>query len=60
MFWTNALPILAGTIVFGESLPGGFSGTARVAAFALVLIGAVALSRPPVDAREPAAKLSID
>ncbi len=60
VLWTNALPILAGTIVFGESLPGGFSGTARVTAFALVLIGAVALSRPPIDASHGDATLSID
>jgi hypothetical protein len=60
VLWTNALPILAGTIVFGESLPGGFSGAARVAAFALVLAGAVALSRPPIDAAGGSATLSID
>lgn len=60
VLWTNALPILAGTIVFGESLPGGFSGAARVAAFALVLVGAVALSRPPIDAGGGDATLSID
>jgi hypothetical protein len=55
VLWTNALPILAGTVVFGESLPGGLAGAARIAAFVLVLIGAFALSRPPVDAT-----LSID
>ena len=60
VLWTNALPILAGTIVFGESLPGGFSGTARVTAFALVLIGAVALSKPMIDAPGDDATLSID
>ena len=60
VLWTNALPIVAGTIVFGESLPGGFSGTARVAAFVLVLIGAVALSRPPIDVPRGDATLSID
>jgi hypothetical protein len=60
VLWTNALPILAGTIVFGETLPEGFRGTVRMAAFALVLIGAVALSRPPIDVREPGATLSID
>jgi hypothetical protein len=60
VLWTNALPIVAGTIVFGESLPGGFGGVARVAAFVLVLIGAVALSRPPIDAPEAVATLSID
>jgi hypothetical protein len=60
VLWTNALPIAAGTIVFGESLPGGFSGTARVAAFVLVLIGAAALSRPPIDASSTVATLSTD
>jgi hypothetical protein len=60
VLWTNALPIVAGTIVFGESLPGGFSGTARVVAFVLVLIGAAALSRVPIDEPEPVATLSID
>lgn len=45
VLWTNALPILAGTLIFGESLPGGWRGVARVAAFAIVLAGAVALSR---------------
>jgi hypothetical protein len=60
VLWTNALPILAGTIVFGESLPGGLSGPARVAAFALVLIGAVALSRAPIDPPGGDATISID
>jgi hypothetical protein len=60
VLWTNALPILAGTIVFGELLPGGFSGSARVAAFVLVLIGAVALSRPPIDASGGGATISTD
>jgi hypothetical protein len=45
VLWTNALPIVAGTLVFGEALPGGWAGAARFAAFALVLVGAVALSR---------------
>ncbi len=60
VLWTNALPILAGTIVFGETLPGGFSGSSRVAAFVLVLIGAVALSRAPLDAPPAVGRISID
>ena len=62
--WTNALPILAGTVLFGEELPGGWRGAARIAAFGLVLVGSVALSRsdagPPFDALEGDARLSID
>jgi hypothetical protein len=50
--WTNALPIAAGSILFGESLPPGMRGVARVAAFASVVIGAAALARP--DAAVPA------
>jgi len=45
VLWTNALPIAAGMLLFGETLPGGARGAARVAAFALVVVGAVALSR---------------
>jgi hypothetical protein len=64
VLWTNALPILAGTVLFGEALPPGWRGAARIAAFGLVLLGAVALSRPdagqPFDALEEAARLSID
>ncbi|HEY8706233.1 MAG TPA: hypothetical protein VIL98_15890 [Gaiellaceae bacterium] len=55
VLWTNALPIVAGTVLFGESLPGGWRGAARVAAFLLVLVGAVALSRREVPAAETAA-----
>jgi hypothetical protein len=58
VLWTNALPIAAGTIVFGEALPPGERGAARIAAFALVLVGAVALSRqttvPEPVASQPA------
>ena len=64
VLWTNALPILAGTVLFGEELPGGWRGAARIVAFGLVLVGAVALSRsgagPPFDALEGDARLSID
>ena len=54
VLWTNALPILAGTVLFGEALPGGLRGVARVAAFAFVLAGAVALSRREPTALTPA------
>ena len=30
VLWTNALPIVAGTVLFDESLPGGWQGAARV------------------------------
>lgn len=45
VLWTNALPIVAGTVLFSEALPGGVRGGLRVAAFALVLAGGVLLSR---------------
>lgn len=45
VLWTNALPIAAGTLLFAESLPPGLRGAARIAAFGLVVVGAVALSR---------------
>jgi hypothetical protein len=45
VLWTNALPIAAGAVLFGERLPGGWQGSARLAAFAFVLAGAAALSR---------------
>jgi hypothetical protein len=51
VLWTNALPIVAGSAVFAEGLPDGWRGALRLAAFVLVLIGAVGLSR----AAEPAA-----
>lgn len=47
--WTNALPIAAGMIVFGEPLPGGALGVARVAAFVAVVLGAALLTRPATD-----------
>lgn len=49
VLWTNALPIAAGPILFGESLPSGAQGAARVAAFVLVLVGAVGLARRTSD-----------
>ena len=43
--WTNALPIVAGMVVFGEPLPGGVLGVIRVAAFVALVVGAAALTR---------------
>jgi drug/metabolite transporter (DMT)-like permease len=43
---TNALPILAGTIVLMEPVPPGALGVARVIAFAAVIVGAVLLAKP--------------
>jgi hypothetical protein len=47
---TNALPIAAGFVLFGESLPHGFHGAAQICSFGLILAGAIALA----DSRAPA------
>lgn len=47
--WTNALPIAAGMLIFGEPLPGGALGAARVGAFAAVVAGAALLSRAEAE-----------
>jgi hypothetical protein len=47
---TNALPIAAGALLFGESLPGGALGAVRVLAFAAVVAGAGLLARPEAPA----------
>jgi hypothetical protein len=44
--FTNALPIVAGTIVLHESVPSGALGGVRVLAFAAVIAGAFLLARP--------------
>jgi drug/metabolite transporter (DMT)-like permease len=54
---TNALPIVAGMLLFHEPLPSGWIGAVRIAAFAAVVAGAVllaargkeAVSRPRVQ-----------
>jgi hypothetical protein len=38
--------------VFGDPLPAGALGVARVAAFAAVVVGAALLSRPVADEEE--------
>jgi hypothetical protein len=53
---TNALPILAGTILFHEGLPGGPLGAVRVAAFTAVVAGAALLASTDVRSKaEPRA-----
>ena len=55
---TNAVPIVAGFVLFGERLPSGGLAAAQIAAFACLVISAVALGhqqRPqPVASGEPA------
>lgn len=57
--FTNAIPIVAGAILFAEPLPGGVYGALRVLAFVLVVGSAVFLSRPrnaPSAPRTPPAQ----
>jgi hypothetical protein len=58
---TNALPIAAGTVLYGEGLPGGSAGAARVLAFACTVLGAALLARPAAGevAVEPALHLRL-
>ncbi len=56
---TNALPIVAGTTLFGEGLPDGPLGVLRVLAFGAVVIGAGAIARGG-EAREPAPSLTAE
>ena len=42
--FTNALPIVAGMVLFHEALPGGALGALRVASFVLAVAGAAALT----------------
>jgi hypothetical protein len=50
---TNAVPIAAGFVVFGEHLPGGGRGGAQLAAFACLVLSAVLLAHVP--RQQPAA-----
>ncbi len=43
---TNALPILAGTVVLHEPVPSGWLGALRVLAFVMVTVGAVLIAVP--------------
>jgi drug/metabolite transporter (DMT)-like permease len=52
---TNAVPIAAGFVLFGESLPHGARAVLQVAAFACLVMGAVALGhQQPPPAAKPA------
>jgi hypothetical protein len=42
---TNAVPIAAGMSIYGEPLPGGLAGAARILAFGFVIAGAGFLAR---------------
>jgi hypothetical protein len=42
---TNAVPIAAGFVLFGETLPHGTRAVLQVAAFACLVLSAVALGR---------------
>jgi hypothetical protein len=43
---TNALPIIAGTVLLAEPLPAGAFGVLRVVAFCAVVAGAILLATP--------------
>ena len=56
---TNALPILAGTTLYAEGLPGGALGLLRLLAFGAVVVGAAAIAGRG-EARDPAASLTVE
>ena len=43
---TNALPIIAGTVLLAEPIPAGIFGVLRVVAFCAVVAGAFLLATP--------------
>ncbi|HZO48990.1 MAG TPA: hypothetical protein VFB26_02490 [Gaiellaceae bacterium] len=47
---TNAVPIAAGVALFGEALPGGAAGVARLVAFLAVVAGGAGLARGGAEA----------
>lgn len=52
--WTNALPIVAGSVVFHEPFPAGPAGILRGAAFCLAVAGGAALAGSGPDSTAPA------
>jgi len=54
---TNAVPIAAGFVLFGEVLPRGVRAAAQIAALACLVLSAVALGHPTArPSREPTAQ----
>ena len=51
---TNAVPIAAGFVLFGETLPHGTRAVLQVAAFACLVVSAVALGRQQAPKGRPA------
>jgi hypothetical protein len=56
--FTNAVPIVAGMVLFHEPLPHGLLGALRILSFVIVVAGAALLTRPAPDARLDAASSS--
>jgi hypothetical protein len=52
---TNAVPIVAGFVLFGETLPHGIRAVAQVAAFTCLIASAVFLGRNDAPSPAPAA-----
>jgi hypothetical protein len=52
--FTNAVPIVAGTVLLAEPVPGGVFGVLRVGAFCAVVAGAILLATPDADAETSA------
>ena len=55
---TNAIPISAGFVLFGEALPHGIRAAAQVAAFACLVASAVALGHQPSQGASQSAPLA--
>ena len=52
---TNAVPIVAGTVLLGEPVPSGIFGVLRIAAFCAVVAGAILLAGPDHEHSDVAA-----
>jgi hypothetical protein len=48
------VPIVAGTVLLAEPVPGGVFGVLRVGAFCAVVAGAILLATPDADAETSA------